>query len=346
MPDVQKIDISTGTIFRFLLILLGIWFLFLIREVIIMLIAAVVISAAIEPLARRLQQYRIPRAASVVIVYVLALVVVTTAIALILPALAQQMAQLAQVLPQLADGLQDRFSLDAESSTATVSRIQQMLHQVGENITNFTGAIFQQTKNFFAGIFSIIFVLIIAFYLVLEEDALKKLFRIIVPREHMPYIERVIDRVQLKMGRWLLAQLSLGVVIGLAVGVGLWLMGVPFALALGLLAGVLEIMPVIGPIIAGIFAVAVALSQSFLLGIGALVFYIIVQQLENHILIPNLMRKATGLNPLVTIIAVLLGGRLAGVVGIILSVPVATIISIFLSDFFSTTSAIDDEAAG
>ncbi|MEX1112460.1 MAG: AI-2E family transporter [Candidatus Andersenbacteria bacterium] len=345
MPGVQKIDISSSTIFRILLIILGAWLLYLVREVIIMILAAVVISSAIEPLARRLQRYKIPRAASAVIVYVTGLVIIGGAIAIILPALAQQLVQLAQALPHLVEGFQQRFSIGGDSGTLIVPELQQGLQQIGENITNFTGALFRQTRNLFATVFSVLFVLIIAFYLVLEEDALKKLFRIIIPRDHVPYVERVIDRVQHKLGRWVLAQLSLGVVIGVSVGLGLWAMGVPFALALGLLAGVLEIIPIIGPIIAGVFAVAVALSQSFLLALGVLVFYVIVQQLENHVLIPNLMRKATGLNPVVTIIAVLLGGRLAGTVGIILSVPVATILSIFLSDFFSTTSAIEEKAA-
>ncbi|MEK7499282.1 MAG: AI-2E family transporter, partial [Patescibacteria group bacterium] len=114
---------------------------------------------------------------------------------------------------------------------------------------------------------------------------------------------------------------------------------------LGLVAGLLEIFPVIGPMIAGVLGTAIALSQSLTLGIFALILYIIIQQAENHILIPNIMRKATGLNPLVTLIAVLLGGRLAGLVGVILSVPVATIVSIMLADFFSA-SAGDDELAG
>lgn len=342
MPVVQKIDITSGTIFRIILILLGFWFIFLIREVILMLLAAIVIAAAIEPLARRLQRYRIPRAASVVIVYVAGLVVISTALVLILPALAQQLAQLAQSLPQLVSGLEGKFAVGPDVQAAVVPEIQQTLQRAGENIANLGATLIQQTKNFFAGIFSIIFVLIIAFYLVLEEDALKKLFRIIIPKEHLPYVERIIDRMQLKLGRWVLAQLSLAVIIGVTVGVGLWVMDVPFALALGLTAGVLEIIPVIGPIIAGLFGVTVALSQSFFLALGTLVFYVVVQQLENHFLIPNIIRKATGLNPLVTIIAVLLGGRLAGVPGIILSVPVATILSIFLADFFSTASATED----
>lgn len=343
MPAVQKIDITSGTIFRVILIVLGFWFLFLIREVILMLLAAIVIAAAIEPIAKRLQRYRVPRAASVVIVYVVGLAVIGASLYLILPALATQIAQIAQALPHLISGIEGRFALGPDSQAAVIPEIQQTLQRIGENISNLGATVVQQTKNFFAGVFSIIFVLIIAFYLVLEEDALKKLFRIIVPKEHMPYVERVIDRVQLKMGRWVLAQLSLGVIIGVTVGVGLWLMGVPFALALGLIAGVLEIIPVIGPIIAGLFGVTIALSQSFILAISTLVFYIVVQQLENHFLIPNIIRKATGLNPLVTIIAVLLGGRLAGVSGIILSVPIATILSIFLADFFSTAPATEEQ---
>ncbi|MBI1833641.1 MAG: AI-2E family transporter [Candidatus Andersenbacteria bacterium] len=346
MIEKQKIEIGSNTVFRVILILLGLWFLFIIQDILMMLIGAFVIAAAIEPVARYLQRYKVPRALSVVIVYFLVLLVLGASLVLIAPALAQQTAQLAQSLPDLLVDLQSRLGLQAFFDVDQVlPSIQNGLRQVSDNLANIGVNIFQQTRNVFSGIFSFLFVLIIAFYLVIEEDGLKKSFRIIIPANHMAYVETILDRITYKLGRWVLAQLALGVIIGVVVGVGLWLMGVPHALPLGLIAGVLEIIPVIGPIIAGVFGIFVALSQSLLLGVGAVVFYVVVQQLENHVLIPSIMRKATGLNPLVTLIAVLVGARLAGVVGVILSVPVATMLSIFLSDFLRNSS-VEDELAG
>jgi len=346
MATAQKIEIGSGTIFRGVLILLGFWFLFYIRDIILMLLAAIVIASAIEPLAKRLRRWRVPRSLSVVIVYLAVISILGIAVTLIVPALATQSAQLAQSLPSLIVGLEERFGFTSLiTPDQFLPQLQAGLTQFGDNLANFSLSLFQQTRNVFSGLLSVIFVLIIAFYLVIEEDALKKLFRIIIPRRHMPYVELVIDRIQLKLGRWVLAQAALAVIIGAVVSIGLWLIGVPHALALGIIAGALEILPVIGPIVAGVFGVLVALSQSLILGLVTIVFYVVVQQVENNALIPTIMRKATGLNPLVTIIAVLLGGQLAGMAGVILSVPVATIISIFLSDFFTKTSG-EEELAG
>lgn len=346
MIQSQKLEIGSGTIFRIILILLGLWFIFMVQDIIMMFIGAFVIAAAVEPVARYLQRFKVPRALSVVIVYLIVLLVLGASLVLIVPALAQQTAQLAQSLPDLLVDLQDRLGLDAFFDTEEIlPSIQNGLRQFSDNLANIGVNIFQQTRNVFSGLFSLLFVLIIAFYLVIEEDGLKKAFRIIVPANHMAYVETILDRITAKLGRWVLAQLALGIIIGLVVGIGLWLMGVPHALALGLIAGVLEIIPVIGPIIAGVLGTFVALSQSLLLGVGVVIFYVIVQQVENNVLIPSIMRKATGLNPLVTLIAVLIGARLAGVVGVILSVPVATMISIFLSDFLRNSSN-QDELAG
>lgn len=343
--ETQKFEIGSSTIFRTILIVLGVWLLFIIRNIILMLIGAFVIASAIEPLARYLQRFRVPRAMSVVIVYLLALFVISAAVILIAPAMAQQTAQLAQSLPEVWSGLQDRLGLGVIlPSEEVLPSLQKSLSQVADNLANISVNLFRQTSAIFSGLFSFIFVLIIAFYLVIEEDALKKAFRLVIPVNHMQYVDMILDRVQLKLGRWVLGQLALAFAIFVIVTSGLWIMGVEHALALGLIAGVLEVIPVIGPIIAGVVATVVGLSQSFLLGIAVVVFSVIVQQVENNLLVPTIMKKATGLNPLVTLIAVLVGAQIAGTVGVILSVPVATMISIFLSDFFRTAGGTDELA--
>src|SRR3989344_2850754 len=281
MAVVQKIDISSSTIFRTILILLSFWFLYLIRDVLLILIGAIVIASAIEPLAARLQKYRLPRIVSVLAVYIVLLAIIATAVTLVVPIVGEQTAQFAQALPHVIKSL----------------------------------------PGF------------------LEEDALIKIGRLVVPLQHQGYVAQLISRMQYKVGRWVLGQVTLALIIGVSVGIGLWLIGVPYALVLGLVAGLLEVIPVIGPISAAIPGVLVAFSQSLWLGVAVIVFYIVVQQVESHVLIPNVMRKATGLNPLVILLAVLLGARLAGIVGVILSVPLATVISIFLSDVFNAKNA-------
>lgn len=337
------VDITSATIFRVVLILVGVWFLYTILNILLILFSAIIIASAIEPVARRLKKYRVPRAVSVILVYVIVLLVLSSAVTLMIPPLTDQVAQIAQALPTIVDQLQRWGVILPGSEFALISSLQDLLFRVGENLAGLSADIFQRTKSFFSGAFTLLFVFILAFYMVAEEGSLKKLFRFVVPRAHLAYVEQAVERAQRRIGRWVLAQLGLGLIIGIIVGVGLWLLGVPYALSLGLLAGVMEIIPVIGPIIAAVPGVAVGLTQGIFFGLLVLGFYILVQQLENHLLVPNIMRRAVGLNPLVTLLAVLLGGQLAGIVGIILAVPVATVLSVILTDLFARP---DDEMAG
>lgn len=320
--------------------------LYVVKDILLMLIGAMVIAFAIEPLARALQKYNVPRALSVIVVYSLFLGSVILALTLVLPALTQQIIQLAQQAPQIAVGLEKTLgTIPGISHEAIASQVQLIVRSIGDNLSNVTAQVFTQTRTLFSSVFSLFFVLVIAFYLVIEENALKKLFRHIIPKQHIAYAELIVDRIQIKLGRWVLAQLTLGIIMGIGTGAIFWLLGFKYALALGVIAGVLEVLPVVGPIISGFFGTILALSQSLVFGIIALTVYVVTQQLEGQLLVPNIMRKAVGLNPLVTIIAVLLGSRLAGVPGVVLAVPIATIFSIIIGDFFSTAGS-DDDLAG
>ena len=341
--DAQKIDITSSTIFRVILIAIGFWFLYVVVDLLVMLFAAVVIASAIKPVANWLQAYRVPRALSVLLVYALVLIVFSGVVTLMIPPLTAQLTQFAHALPQLLARFDAWGIMNRAQDNNLAEPLQQALLGVGDNLTQLGADVFRRTRTLFSGVFTLLFVFVIALYLVVDRDALKKPFRLIVPAEHLPYIEKLIDRAQYKIGQWVVAQLFLAVVIGTMVSVGLWLIGVPYSLVLGLLAGVFEVLPVIGPISAAVPAVVVGLSQSLFMGLGVLLFYILVQQLENQVLIPLVMRKVTGLNPLVTILAVLLGVRLGGVVGVILAVPAAVVLSAFFSDIVAPEK---DELAG
>lgn len=342
MNEIQKIDITSNTILRVWLISIAFIFLYLITDLILIIIAAVVIASTIEPLANKLQSYKVPRALSVVLVYIAFLAVFALTITLMIPPLVEQTEQLIQSLPQIISNLKDTVGIipDTFNEEDLTREIQASIGNITQELGGAGVNLFERTREFFSGFMSVFFVFILAFYLVMERDALKKLFRLIVPKEHIAYVDKMIDRSRDKIGRWVLAQLALAVIIGTVVSIGLWLLGVKYALALGLLAGVMEIIPVIGPIVAAIPAVLIGLSQSLWLGVAALVFYVVVQQLENNVLIPNMMRKATGLNPIVTLMAIILGARLGGVVGMILAVPIATILSVLMQGFFYPNNGV------
>lgn len=341
---VTKIDISSSTIFRVVLIAIGFWFLFVIIDLLVMLFAAVVVASAIRPVADWLARWRIPRAGSVLLVYAVVLLVFSGIVTLMIPPLTEQTVQLAQALPQLLERLGAAGLVSSVGDGDVLASLQRLLVGAGDNLANVGANIFSRTRSLFSGVFSVLFVFVIALYLVVDRDALKRPFRILLPLAHVAYAERVIDRAQRNIGRWVVAQLFLAVVVGVAVWLGLLLLGVHYALVLGLLAGAFEVVPVIGPIAAAVPAVLVGFSQSLLLGLGVLLFYVLLQQAENNVLIPVVMKRATGLNPLITILAVLLGARLGGIVGVILAVPAAVVLSTFFVDVVG--SAADQELSG
>ncbi len=330
-----KVDISSGTVFRIVFIILGFALLYYIADIVMMLLAAVVLAAAIEPVANYLQKYRIPRAVSVLVVYVAILAVVSGAVTLMIEPLAEQTQQLAVAIPRLANSVEEWLPNILHYDQETIAaNLQGAVAKLGSELGNLSANIFVQTRMVLSGITAAIFVFVIAFYLVIEQDAMKKFVRLVTPKAHVAFVEQSVDQAQKKVGRWIVAQITLGVIVGIVVGLGLWVLRMPYALPLAVLAGILELLPVIGPVIAAVPGVIVGFAQSWLIGLLALALYIIVQQLENNVLVPGIMRRAIGLHPLVTIIAILFGARLAGFMGVILAVPIATIMGIFLSDVF------------
>lgn len=337
----QNITISSSTILRTILILLAFWFLYLIRDILLILFAAVVLAWAIEPVAARAARYRIPRVVTVVGVYGAVIVLLSVIVTLLIPPVTEQVRSLAQALPGVVAPLQTWLRLPGVDQEI-VGQAQQVLNRVGNSLGNLGLGLVQQTRSILSTAVSIIFIFVITFYLVIEKDPLKKMCRLLLPKEHIPYVNQILEKAQRQVGRWVVAQLTLGIIVGGVVGLGLWLLGVPYALVLGIIAGILEIVPAIGPVVAAIPGVIIAATHGWVLGVAALVFYWIVQQLENHLLVPNIMKRAIGLNPLVTLIAVLLGARLVGIAGVILAVPAATILSVFLADVFAS----DEDLAG
>ena len=152
-------------------------------------------------------------------------------------------------------------------------------------------------------------------------------------------MERLFDRVKQRLGLWLRGQLLLGAVVAVLSYVGLLLLHVKFALVLALLAGVTELIPVIGPFIGAVPAVLVAASDHALLGLWVALLYVGIQQLENHLLVPRIMAEATGLNPIAVIVAILAAAKLAGIVGVLLAVPAAIIVKVLVDEWLEVRAA-------
>lgn len=334
MSPKQIVDISTWTIFRGILILLFFGFLFLIKDILILLFLSLIIASSIYPFANYLQARKIPRILGVLSVYITAIIILASLLYLVVPTIVDEIRQLASVLPSYYDELSNKFSKTViEISPNYTKTAQDFLLNSGEKIKNITSSTFKTVASLFGGFATFGIVIIISFYLAVQEKGVEHFMRMITPKHNEGYVLDLWKRVERKLGLWLQGQLILAIIIGLVVFLGLSILGVPYALLLGIIAGIFEIIPVVGPIFSALIGVIVALMIDPFLALWTLLFYGIIQQFENHILVPNLMKKMTGLNPIVIIISLLIGWELGGIIGMIVSVPIATIAGELLEDY-------------
>ncbi|MFO0702672.1 MAG: AI-2E family transporter [Candidatus Andersenbacteria bacterium] len=205
---------------------------------------------------------------------------------------------------------------------------------VGQDPQPEHGGIFATLSSFFAGAFTVTAIAVLTFYLTVEEKGIKKFFAFIIPGHHHAYVTDLLTRIQLRLGGWLRGYLSLGLVVAGMTYVGLLVIGIKYALVLALFAGVMEFVPLVGPIVSAIPALFFAFTQNPVLAIFVLVLYIAVQQVENHVLVPKIMQRSVGLSPVVVILVILVGAKLAGFIGLLLAVPLTIALAEFGRDVF------------
>jgi predicted PurR-regulated permease PerM len=201
--------------------------------------------------------------------------------------------------------------------------VEKTLATLESALTQAIKGAFATVANLFGGLVSFVAILVLTFYLTVQEDALKKNFYYFVPPSYLSLLTNLFGEIKRKISSWVRGQFILCFAVGLAVYLGLLILGVHYALLLGIFAGITEIIPYAGPFIGGAVAVFFALAQSPFKAFLVMILCILVQQLENNILVPKIMQKAVGLNPIITIIALLIGYRLAGIPGGLLAIPVA-----------------------
>ncbi|OHA01060.1 MAG: hypothetical protein A3C11_01580 [Candidatus Sungbacteria bacterium RIFCSPHIGHO2_02_FULL_49_12] len=336
MPkESQLLDISTWTFVRFFAIVIGLLFCYLLRDILFVLLFAVVLASALEPAIRWFQTYRVPRILATVIIFLAVLGVLFLAIYLLLPLLANDLQGFSlsysvferQILSQLGAG----------GSIPLIDFIREnargLLEQPSEYISKISGGVFAFTATFFGGIFSFIILVVVSFYLAVQEKGIEDFIRLVAPLKYESYAVDLWLRSQRKMGQWLRAQLILGALIGALIYLGLTLLGVQYALVFAFLAAILELIPVVGPVLAAAPAVVIAFLQSPFIALLVIILFVVVQQLESHLVVPVVMHRAIGISPIVVVVALLIGAKIAGVFGLLLAVPIASIVVEFLNDF-------------
>lgn len=327
-----KLDNSTKIILRVVVVLLALGFLWLIRDIVIVVLLALVLASALEPMAEYFTKYKIPRFVSVLGTYIVVIGAFGIVIALMSPLVVDQARVLADNLPALAVELQSKYpNLTLLFGGANLNSIVDALL----SNSGFGSNLFDRTLGLFNGLVALLTVLVISFYVVAADRGMKKFIGDIVPKQYQETTVRLIAKIQAKMGMWVVGQFILSVFIFALTYIGLTILGVDYALVLALIAGLLEVVPYIGPFVSAIPAVFFALIQSPPLVIGVILLYIIIQKTEGYILVPKIMEKTVGTSPLVVLLALLIGFKLAGILGILLAVPLAGAITVIMQEFFS-----------
>lgn len=315
----SKIEISHKTIIFTVIFLLSLWVLFQIKDILFLIFIAFILMTALRPLVDWLAWARIPRVLVILVIYGVVFGFFGVSFAGTIPTLVIQSTRFAQELPTFLEKVLPYWNIDARS-------ISQQIAPISENIVKLTVGIF-------SNLLTTLTVLVFTFYFLLERRKLEGVLAQTMGEDAADRIVSTLKEVELRLGAWVNGQIVLMILIGVAVYVGLTVLHVEFALPLAIIAGVLEIVPMIGPIVSAVPAILVALTVSPFLALSVGALYFIVQQIENNIFVPLVLKKSVGLSPIVTIFALMVGGRLAGVVGAILSVPVVLVIQSLLHAF-------------
>lgn len=322
----QKIEISHRTIVFTAVFLIFAWVLYYIRDILLQLFVSLLLTAILNPLVGRLTRLKLPRPIAIFAVYIILFGLFGSAIAGIIPPMVDQTTNFVNRLPTYMAqvgglGIPDNFG-------------SQFLSQLGGIPTQAA----KFTVSVFSNVMSMITILIFTFYLLLAHDRLEtQLERLVGARKSRSYGE-IIHKIEHKLGGWARGQLALMLIVGLLTYIGLVLLGIPFAIPLALIAGLLEIVPYLGPILAAIPTVLVGFSISPVIGMSAGLLAFLVQTLENYVLVPKITEKSVGTSPVATIFALLVGLRLAGVTGAMLAIPVVVSLQVMLPEYFSLKS--------
>lgn len=331
MAQSQTINISTQTILKVLIVSVLMLFLWTVRDVLVIVFVALVLAAAIDPSITKMEHHRIPRGVGISLIYIVIVALIAVLVVSFVPLVTDQLDQFTKAFPELySKGVS---TLQNAQGVANVSGLEKALGSINSTLSQLTKGFFSGVVSFFGGVISIIGVLVLTFYLTMEEQGMKRIAVDLAPAKYRPYLTRLFNRIENRLGQWLRGQLILGLTIAILVYIGLLVLNVKYALVLALFSGLTELVPIVGAYIGAIPAVIVAFSISPLAAVWTIVMFIIVQQLEHHLIVPRVMSKTTGLNPIIVIVAVLVGAKIAGILGVLLAVPTTIIITTFIEDF-------------
>lgn len=336
-----RVSITSGTIVTTLFIVIGAYVFWLLRDLVLLVLTAIIIASAIEPQIVFFIRHHVPRFIAALIVYVLGFGSVFVLLYLFFPPIIADATNFLSAMPRYLDTLNissafgniTQATTFVGEQTGIQSFIQTLLSLQSIALAS-SGGVLQLLITFFGGIFSLALVIVLSFYFALQDTGVDDFLRLVLPAAHEEYAVDLWKRSQKKIGLWMQGQILLSVIVGILVYLGLLILGVPYALLIAVFTAFAEIIPIFGSLMAGAVAVIVGFSDGGIsLAVIVLGLYIVVNQFESNLIYPLIVKKIIGIPPLLVIVALIAGYTLAGFLGTLLSVPLAAVALEFISDF-------------
>lgn len=349
MREERGLSITTGTMVRVVLIAALFWSLWFLRDLILIVITAIVLASSLEPAIQFFVKRKMPRLLSLVSVYSIGLGTLGVLFYFFIPAFLKDVSGLLNAIPKNYDFIASFFGQDsATHAEVAIEKGASLFEFFAKNIS--ASGLTDIAVQLFGGLISVILIFVLSFYLSAQEHGIESFLRLITPSRHAGYVVSLWYRSHQKIGRWFQGQIILGLLVGALTFLGLTFMGVESAFFLSAIIIFLEIIPIFGPILAALPAIAIAYTSGIAFvpdgGLTAAasiaVLYFIIQQIESHLIYPIVVRKVIGMPPVLVILSLVVGWKLAGLLGILVSVPVTATLMEYLNDL-SREKQIDEQ---
>lgn len=309
-------SIKVSTILYTVLILVGLYLSLKVINILLIIFFSYILAVALNPFVAHLEKKKIPRNYGSLIVIVPVLFIILGSLGLVLKITSDELTLFVRDFPTIIASLFNNSDIVQIESTPLSTFLQSELKEI-----------YSFLSNAIVFILFIIFTFVIVLYMLIDYKNLKDGIISLFSENEFLDIEKLIGVLEQKLGSWVRGQVFLMFIVGLATYVALAILGFRYALPLALISGIFEIIPIIGPILAAIPAIIIGFNDSFVSGIAVSAIYFIIQQLEYQLLVPKIMQKAVDQNPLLTLISVLIGQTLFGILGALIAVPAVVILT-------------------
>ncbi len=330
MKQEKVLDLSWETLFKIALAVILFYILFQIKDIVVWFIFALVISILFNPVIDFLKRFRIPRTVATSIVYLLTFAILSAVLYSVIVILIGEIEDLSH---KISYYFQELSPILRDVGIYAFEDIENMVTNLSSSLRELSSAFFTVSFSVFGGIFTTFFVLITAFFLSLEGKVIEKAVVLIFPKKYENYAFSLWKKCQKKVSSWFLTRVISCLFVGIVVYIACLIAGINYPLSLGIIAGVMNFIPYIGPLVSGIVIFSVAAMDGFAGGIFIIIIFVLVQLIEGALITPVLSQKFIGLSPVLVILSLAIGGVLWGFIGALLAIPLAGILFEFLKEF-------------